>query len=130
MIMIIVNSIIIQHEQENTLDITIRRPHYNRRNTEDISNNLLGPTELSNDLFVRQSSKVRMAPSVNSNLVTSDIFLLKKPGEGNASGTYDKKSCKELDLFKIREKVRGVDGRAIIICEAPLTLLWASGDIS
>lgn len=70
-----------------------------------------------------------MAPGVNSNLVTAQVFLLKKGRPGNHSGTHDEESCLEVRLIQILEKVRSVRSRTIIICETPLILPGASGDI-
>jgi hypothetical protein len=70
-----------------------------------------------------------MAPGMNSNLVTSEIFLLKKAREGNHSGTHNKESGLEVHLLQIIEELRSVISRTIIICETPLIFLGASGDI-
>jgi hypothetical protein len=67
---------------------------------------------------------------MNSNLVTSEIFLLKKAREGSHSGTHDKESRSEAHLVQISEQGRSVIGRTIIVCETPLIFLGASGDIS
>lgn len=70
-----------------------------------------------------------MAPGVNSNLVTTEIFLLKKARIGNHSGTHNKESGVEVRLVQIIKEVRGIRSRSIIICETPLILLGAIGDI-
>lgn len=70
-----------------------------------------------------------MAPGMNSNLMTSEMFLLKKAREGNHSGTHDKESGLEVHLVQKIEEVRSVRSRAIIICETPLKFLGACGDI-
>ena len=70
-----------------------------------------------------------MAPGVNSNLVTTEIFLLKKAGKGNHSRTYDEESCVEVRLVQIIKEVGGIRSRSIIICETPLIFLGAIGDI-
>jgi hypothetical protein len=67
---------------------------------------------------------------MNSNLVTSEIFLLKKAREGSNSGTHDKESRLEVGLGQISEEGRGVISRSIIVCETPLILLGAGGDIT
>jgi hypothetical protein len=125
---IIVNSI--PHEDwEYTLNIAIRRPHVKRLNSKNIPYNFSGPAKFGNDLFVRLSSKCRMAPGMNSNLVTSEILLLKKAREGSHSGTHDKESGFEVRLVQIIEEVRGVISRTIVVCKTPLVFLGASGDI-
>ena len=111
---IIVNSI--AHEDwKYTLNIAIRRSHVERSNSKDILYNFSGPAKFGNDLFVRLSSKCRMAPGMNSNLVTSEIFLLEKAREGSHSGTHDKESGLEVHLFQIIEEVRSVKSRSIIV---------------
>jgi hypothetical protein len=71
-----------------------------------------------------------MAPGVNTNLVTSDVFLLKKARELSNSGTDDEESGMEVNLVQKIEEVRGIRSRTIIICETPLIFLGASGDIN
>jgi len=71
-----------------------------------------------------------MAPGVNANLVTSDVFLLKKARELSNSGTDDEECGTEASLVQKIEEVRGIRSRTIIICETPLIFLGASGDIS
>ena len=71
-----------------------------------------------------------MAPGVNSNLVTTKVFLLKKTGVANHSGTHNEESCVEVSLVQIIEEIRGIRSRTIIICETPLIFLGAIGDIS
>lgn len=66
---------------------------------------------------------------MNSNLVTSEIFLLKKAGEGSHSGTHNKESGFELLLVQILEELRSVKSGTIIVCEAPLIFLGASSNI-
>jgi hypothetical protein len=66
---------------------------------------------------------------MNSNLVTSEIFLLKKAREGSYSRTHDKHSGFEALLVQILEEVRSVKSRTVIVCETPLIFLGASGDI-
>jgi len=70
-----------------------------------------------------------MAPGMNSNLMTSEMFLLKKAWEGSHSGTHDKESGFEVILVQKIEEVRSVISRTIIVCETPLIFLGASGDI-
>ena len=103
-----------------TLNVAIRRPHVNGLNSKNILYNLSGPAKFSNDLFSRLSSKRRMAPGMNSNLVTGEIFLLKKAREGSHSGTHDKESRFELHLVQISEQGRSVISRTIVVCETPL----------
>jgi len=125
---ITVNSI--PHEDRKyTLNIAIGRPHVKRPNSKNILYDFSGPAKFGNDLFVRLSSKCRMAPGMNSNLVTSEIFLLQKAREGDHSGTHDKESGLEVHLVQISEEVRSVISRTIIICETPLIFLGTSGDI-
>jgi hypothetical protein len=125
---ITVNSI--PHEDSKyTLNIAIRRPHVHGLNSKNILYNFSGPAKFGNDLLVRLSSKVRMTPGMNSNLVTSEIFLLKKAREGSHSGTHDKESGFEVRLVQIIEEVRSVKSRSIIVCETPVIFLGASGDI-
>jgi hypothetical protein len=125
---IIVNSI--PHEDwKYTLDITIRRPHVKRCNSKNIPYDFSGPAELSYDLFRRLSCKRRMAPSMNSNLVAREIFLLKKARKGDYPGTHNKESGFEIHLVQISEEVRRIIGRTIIVCETPLIFLGASGNI-
>lgn len=71
-----------------------------------------------------------MAPGVNSNLVTTEVFLLKKAGIANHSGTHDEESRVKICLVQVIEEVRCVRSRTIIICETPLIFLGAIGDIS
>ena len=61
--------------------ITVWRLHHCGCNTEDVLNDLLGPTKLSNDLFICLSSEDSMAPCVDTNLVTLEVFFLKKAWE-------------------------------------------------
>jgi hypothetical protein len=125
---IIVNAI--PHEDwKYTLNIAIRRPHVNRLNSNNILYSFSGPAKFGNDFFVRLSSQCSMAPGMNSNLMTSEMFLLKKAREGNHSGTHDKESGLEVHLVQKIEEVRSVRSRAIIICETPLKFLGACGDI-
>ena len=53
---------------------------------------------------------------MNSNLVTSEVLLLKNARELNHSGTDDKESGLEVHLLQICEEVRSVKCRTIIIC--------------
>jgi hypothetical protein len=125
---ITVNSI--PHEDwKYTLNIAIRRPHVKGLNSKNILYNFSGPAKFGNDLFGRLSGKRRMAPGMNSNLVTIEIFLLKNAREGSHSGTHDKESGFELHLVQITEEGLSVISRSIIICETPCILLGASGDI-
>lgn len=71
-----------------------------------------------------------MAPGMNSNLVTTEIFFLKKAREASHPGTHDKESGFKFHLIQIIEEVRSVISRAIVICETPLEFLGASGHIS
>lgn len=66
---------------------------------------------------------------MNSNLMTREIFLLKKARESSHSGTHDEESGFELRLVQIAKEVRSVISRTIIVCETPLIFLGASGDI-
>ena len=66
---------------------------------------------------------------MNGNLVTGEMFLLKKVRQGRHSGTHDKESSFEARLVQIIEEVRSVIRRTIIVCETPLIFLGASGDI-
>ena len=118
-----------REEGKYTLDITIRRPHRSWSNTENIINDLFGPAKFSDDLLICQRGERIMAPSVNTDLMTSKIFLLEKTGEGNDSRTYDEHGREEVNLAQICEEIRGVSCRAIIICKTPLVLIGTSGDI-
>ena len=66
---------------------------------------------------------------MNSNLVTSEIFFLKKGRELSHSGPHDKHSGCEALLVHVTKEFRGVISRTIIVCETPLIFLGASGDI-
>ena len=63
--------------KKNALNITVWRSHRRGCNTEDIKDDLLGPTKLSNDLFVCLSSEGSMAPGMDSDLVAVHVFILK-----------------------------------------------------
>jgi hypothetical protein len=106
----------IPHEDwKYTLNIAKRRPHVSGLNSKNILYNLSGPAKFGDDLFVRLSSKCRMAPGMNGNLVTGEIFLLKEAREGNHSGTHNKESGLEVRLVQIIEEARSVISRAIVI---------------
>lgn len=118
-----------REKRKYTLNITIRGSHRDRSNTKNIINDLSGPTKFSDNLFICQGGERIMAPSVNADLMTTKIFFLKKSREGNDSGSHNKHSRKEVGLAEIREEIRTVSCRTIIICKAPLVLIGTSGDI-
>lgn len=115
--------------KQYTLNIAIRGPHHSWSNTEHIINNFFSPAKFGDYLFICESGERIMAPSVNANLMTSKVFLLKKTGEGNDSRTHDEHSREEVGLAQIGEEIGSVSCRAIVISKTPLVLIRTSGDI-
>jgi len=72
------------------INVTIRRPHEVRGNTQHIFNNFFGPTKFSDNLFVGQSSQVGVTPCVDANLMSANIFHLQSFRKFESSRTYYK----------------------------------------
>jgi hypothetical protein len=88
-------------KRKYTLDITIRGSHHDWSNTKNIMNDLFGPAKFSDYLLIRLSGERRMAPSVNADLMTKNIFFLKKGREGNGSRTHNEHSRMDVGLAEI-----------------------------
>lgn len=116
-------------ERYPLLDITVRRPEHVRGNTSDIKDNLLGPSELRDNLFIGQGSERRMTPRVDSNLMPVDILVLKSGGEGNTTRSDNEEGGLEFLLVEIAEQFCGIECWAVIIGQAPGLRFRTLGDI-
>ena len=67
---------------------------------------------------------------MDGNLVTLEVFFLKKSRVGDATRADDEKSGFQVDLVQIVKEIGRVRSRAIVICETPGVLVRAGGDIS
>ena len=56
---------------DTVVDVTVRRAHRVGRDTSDVLDGLLGPSELSNDLLVGESGEEGVRPGVNRQLVST-----------------------------------------------------------
>jgi hypothetical protein len=66
---------------------------------------------------------------MDSNLVTLEVFFLKKGRVRDDTRADDEKGGLEVNLVQIVKEIRRVRSRAIVICETPGVLLRAGGDI-
>lgn len=67
-------------------------------NTKNVVYDLFGPAKFGNYLLGCLGGERSMAPGMNTNLMTGDIFSLQDRGLGNSSRTYDEHSRAEVDL--------------------------------
>jgi hypothetical protein len=73
-------------DEEDSLNVPIRRPHCVGSNSEDVSDNFFGPTQLGNDGFVGQGRERGMTPSVDADLMAAHVLGLQHDRERNGTG--------------------------------------------
>lgn len=74
-------------QRENVLDVTERRPHHVRRNSENILDDLLGPPKFGDDLLVRQAGERWVTPGVHSDVMPGHKLRLEGGRERDDTGS-------------------------------------------
>jgi len=115
---------------DTVIDITVRRSPVKGSDTEDIMDELLGPTKLGDNFLVSQSGHIRMTPGVDTDLMTRHVLLTEDVREGDSAGTDGEECCADVDLGEVLQEVLGIGSRAIIVSDTPSHFVRASCDIS
>jgi len=70
-----------------------------------------------------------VTPGVHGNMVLRHVLALEEGGEGNGARTNDKKRGLERLLVKVRQEVRSVERRTVVVGKTPGVPCGARGDI-
>ena len=111
------------------VDITVRGAPEVGGDTQHILDDLLAPSELSDDLLVGEGSHRRVAPGVDSNLVLSHVLLLQESRVGDRTRTDDEERRLEVGVVEVGEKFASVESGTVVVSETPSHLVRALNDI-
>ena len=114
---------------DTVVNIAVGRAPEGGGDTEHVLDDLLGPSELGDDLLVGERGHRRVAPSVDSNLMPSHVLLLEESRVGDGTRTNDEEGSLKVDGVEVLKQVTGVEGRTIVVSETPSHLIGALDDI-
>lgn len=112
------------------VNITVGRTPVQGSDTKDVLDDLLRPAKFSDEHIGFDSRRGRMTPSVYSNLVLSEVFLLQDAGVGDGSRTDTEDGSRQVLLIEVLKQIRSVRCGTIVVRKTPGKLCGAVGDIS
>lgn len=96
------------------VNIAIRGTHGVRRNSSDILDRLLCPSQLRNDLLVGQRCEGRVRPGVHRELMSTHVLRLQNLGARDRAGPNHKEGRLDVCGIEVVEQVRRVRRRAVV----------------
>lgn len=110
---------------DTVIDITVRGAPVGGSNTKNVLDDLLRPTELGDDLFVREGSHGVVTPGVNGNLVLRHVLVLEESGVRDRTRADDEERSLQVDGVEVVKKITGVQSGTVVVGETPGHLVWA-----
>ena len=100
---------------DTVVDITVRGAPEVGSNTQHILNDLLAPSELSDDLLVGEGGHGMVTPSMYGNLVLRHVLLLQEGGVRDDTRADHEEGRLEVGGVEEVEKVTGVQCGTIVV---------------
>lgn len=88
---------------QRSLDVTERRSHHVWCHPNNVFDHFFRPAEFSDDLVITKGSQGEVAPCVDGDLVTGDVFGSQCVGVGDHTGACDEHRGLELLFVEVGE---------------------------